>query len=140
MIILTLLLKNADPKKLVVDFLWERDTFRKDFVEKKLQQHRQTLEFVKDFACEDKTSDNLGDFAFVCCIFLHFFIFQIFFLFLHWECVHAHLFSYSTRMHWQSGQKIPNGGRAAFTNTMCSAALSLTGSKHEAAHKLPKLE
>ena len=51
--------KNADPPKQVVDFPRERDTFRNksieivgDFDEKKLQQKRQNLEIVEDFACE----------------------------------------------------------------------------------------
>ena len=67
-------------------FLWERDTIRKkiieivvDFFEKKLQQQRQTLEIVEDFASETKFS-----FFVIFHIFLrlfHFFMFQ-FFIFL----------------------------------------------------------
>ena len=45
--------KNGDLSKLVVDFLRET-TFRK--------KSRQTLEIMEDFACEDKTLENLRRF------------------------------------------------------------------------------
>ena len=46
----------------------------KDFRGKKLQQQRQTLEIVENFACEDKTSEIFREFK----IFLHFQFFSSF--------------------------------------------------------------
>ena len=58
---IVILRKNDYLPKRVVDFPWERDTFRntimeivEDFDEKKLQQQLKTLEIVEDIACESK--------------------------------------------------------------------------------------
>ena len=67
--------KNGDTSKLVVDVLREKSTFlksmgnRRIFRRKKLQQRRQTLEIVGDFACEAR---NLGNLQRVRIPFLHF--------------------------------------------------------------------
>ena len=78
--------KNGDPANRVVDFLWERDTFRnkimeivQDFDEKSCNNNGKTLEIVEDFACES----IFFHFSF---LFHHFstFFFVFFFHFL-WE-------------------------------------------------------
>ena len=75
--------KHGDSPKLVVDFPLERNTFRKKnrghhqgFRRNKLQQQRQTLKIVKDFACEAKF---LHFSLFI--IFRHFSVFDSFFQF-----------------------------------------------------------
>ena len=78
--IVTLLRKNGDTQNGLLISSGKTHSENKiieiveDFVEKKLQQQRQTLEIFQDFACEDKTLENFRDFAFFF-IFLHFSIF-----------------------------------------------------------------
>ena len=97
MTIVAFLLKTVTSQNGLLIFFWKethsetKSWIVKDFVEKKLQQQRQTLELVEDFACEDNTSESSENSHFS-----SFFSFCLFFLiFLHfstWECVHAHLF------------------------------------------------
>ena len=103
--IATFLVKNGNLPKLVADFLWERDTFRKQnhgnrrgFRRKKLQQQRQTLENVEGFACEDKTFKIFTDFAFfIFFIFHHFLIiFHIFFNFPQNLCLFVYFLNVSS--------------------------------------------
>ena len=58
----------------------------KDFAEQELQQQRQTLEIVEDFACEARNLRKFGGFRDVSSIFLH-----VFFTFLHYS---THLLFY----------------------------------------------
>ena len=72
--------KNGETPKLVVHFFGKKTHSEKfveivvDFIEKKLQQQQQqqTLEFVEDFACEDKNMRNLGRFRIFSSCSLHF--------------------------------------------------------------------
>ena len=83
--IVTFLRKNDYPPKRVVDFPLERDTFRNKIMEivedfdKKLQQQRQTLEIVEDFASES----NFFHFSFFFHHFSTFLSFFSFFQFFH---------------------------------------------------------
>ena len=65
--------EKHSPKKQVMDIV-------KNFVEKKLQQQRQTLETRRGFCVNTKTWNIFGDFA----LFLHLFVF--FFIFLRFFC------------------------------------------------------
>ena len=58
--------KRSPPSQLVVEFLLEKNTFRKKQIstQKKLQQQRNPLETVEDFASEAKTSEIFRDFVF----------------------------------------------------------------------------
>ena len=87
--------KKTLTSKLVVDFIREQDTFRKNtgnclgFHRRELQQQqRQTLEIVEDFACEAKTLRNLGRLAFFEFLIMYFFMFFIFSIFLHFSFFH----------------------------------------------------
>ena len=76
--IVTFPLKNGETPKLVVEFFGKKTHSEKfveivvDFIEKKLQQQQQTLEFVEDFACEDKNMRNLERFRIFSSCSLHF--------------------------------------------------------------------
>ena len=93
--IATLLRENGDSPKRVVDFLaWGKHIpktkhgKRRGFRRKKLQQQRQTVEIVEDFACEDKNSEIFGDSAVV---FLHYS--TNFFIFVHFILIIPHVSS-----------------------------------------------
>ena len=95
--------KTTSHQKRVLDFLREKDTFRKtmelvnNFVQKKLQQQRQTLEIVEDFAWKSsEISHFLEDYCFSCFSFsfLDFFIFSFFVFFSFVDCFSKFLFSF----------------------------------------------
>ena len=93
--------KNADPAKRVVDFPLEGDTFRnkkhghrRGFPRKKLQQQRQTLEIVEDFACESTCLHFSFCFHHFCSFFRFFSYFLFFSIFSFFPFFHLSFFSF----------------------------------------------
>ena len=88
--IVTFLLKNDYTPKRVVDFPWERDTFRNkimeivdDFDERSYNNNGKTLEIVEDFECESIFFHFSFYFHHFSPFFRFFFIFSFSFIFLH---------------------------------------------------------
>ena len=134
--IVTLLQKNADPPKRVVDFPLERDTFRNKIAEivrkstKKLQQQRETLEIIDDFSRKDKKhSENVEDVASIFCIFLnvssffHFSFFLVFsfpfFLFCKFFFVFPIFLFSSSCSFSQSSEQTPKPSKKSLRSSLC---------------------
>ena len=98
--IVTFRRKNRETPKLVVDFP-RGNTLRNElmeiveyFDEKKKQQQRQTLEMVKDFACENKTLEIVQRFRIFSSSSFSF-VLETFFIFFHFSTCFPHFLDFS---------------------------------------------